>query len=148
LEVGVRILALRDHSEAELARKLRGRGYQAEETALALVRLRELGYLDDLRFARRFAESALSCGRYVGSRLAQELKSRGVAPELVAQVMDELCGDHPEGEILAALVARRYASYDPGSATDKEKRRMINYLAAKGFSLGAIMQELKLHSIY
>src|SRR5207248_9318412 len=55
LDAGVRMLARRAHSRAELRLKLRRRGYQPGEIEEALTRLTELGYIDDEAFARALA---------------------------------------------------------------------------------------------
>ena len=141
----LRVLALRDHSEAELRRKLAAKGYQEEDVEMSVARLKELGYLDDLRFARSFASSALRNGRGYGSRLKLELSRRGVARAIVSEVLGELSQEFSEAELLGEMMARRYAGFDPATATDKEKRRIVGYLQRKGFSLSAIFRELKTH---
>ena len=141
-DCSLRILALRDHSEAELRRKLAGKGYQDEEIGESVERLKELGYLDDLRFARSFASSAMRNGRGYGTRLKLELSRRGVAEGIVSEVLSELADEYGEKELLAELFARRYPGFDPETATDKEKRRVVGYLQRKGFSLSAIFRKL------
>ncbi|MBJ6725605.1 regulatory protein RecX [Geomesophilobacter sediminis] len=145
-DAGLRLLALRDHSEAELRRKLKTKGYPADGIDGAVARLKELSYLDDLRFARIFAEGALRGGRYVGERLRRELKMRGVAESVIREALGELEEEFPAQETLAALIARRFSGFDPQAATDKEKRRVVSYLMRRGFALGAISKELKLNS--
>ncbi|WP_026841611.1 regulatory protein RecX [Citrifermentans bremense] len=138
----LRVLALRDHAEAELRRKLERKGYQEEEVEASVARLKELGYLDDLRFARSFAASQLRNGKGYGVRLKMELARRGVAAAIVDEVLGELAQEYGESELLAQVMERRYASFDPTTATDKEKRKVIGYLQRKGFSLGAIFKKL------
>jgi regulatory protein len=144
----LRLLALRDHSEAELRRKLRAKGHQAEGIEAAVLRLKELSYLDDLRFARLFAEGALRGGRYVGERLHRELKNRGVAEDVIRQATEELKSEYGEAETLANLISRRFSGFDPEKAGEKEKRRVVAYLMRRGFSVGAILKQLQLNSIY
>ena len=139
----LRVLALRDHSEAELRRKLKDKGYPPEEIEESVVRLIGLGYLDDARFARSFASSALRNGRGYGVRLKQELARRGVAATIVEMVLADLDEEFSEGDLLEQTIARRFAGFDPESATDKEKRRVIGYLQRKGFSLSAIFARLR-----
>ena len=143
IDCSLKVLTLRDHSEAELRKKLTGKGFEEEEIEASVTRMKELGYLDDLRFARSFASSALRNGRGVGPRLKLELAKRGVAGSIVGQVLDELSEEYSERELLAELVARRYPGFDPATATDKEKRRIVGYLQRKGFSLSAIFHELR-----
>lgn len=142
-DCSLRMLGLRDHSEAELCRKLAAKGYEEAEIEASVARLKELGYLDDLRFARAFASSALRNGRGYGPKLKLELVRRGVAAGTVGQVLDELNEEFSEKELLAQLMARRYPGFDPAAATDKEKRRVVSFLQRKGFSLSAIFKEFK-----
>lgn len=139
----LKILALRDHSEAELRRKLAGKGYEEQTIEESVARLKELGYLDDLRFARSFASSSLRNGRGYGGRLKLELSRRGVDPGIVGDVLHELAAEYDERELLAQLMERRYAGFDPAAATDKEKRKVVGYLQRRGFSLSAIFAALK-----
>jgi regulatory protein len=142
-DCSLRVLALRDHSEAELRRKLKDKGYQEEGIEQSVARLKELGYLDDARFARSFAASALRNGRGYGARLKLELARRGIEPRIVTEVLAEMDQEFSEKELLAQLLARRYPGFDPTLATDKEKRRVVGYLQRKGFSLSAIFAQLK-----
>lgn len=137
----LRVLALRDHSEAELRRKLKEKGYE-EGIEESIARLKELEFIDDLRFARSFASSAVRNGRGYGARLKLELKRRGVEPAIVSQVLDEINEEYSEKELLAELIERRYAGFDAGSASEKEKRKVVGYLQRKGFSLSAIFARI------
>lgn len=145
-DCALRVLALRDHSEAELRRKLKEKGYQELGIEQSVARLKELGYLDDLRFARSFASAALRNGRGYGPRLKLELTRRGVEGGLVSQVLAELDQEFSERELLSQLMARRYPGFDPAAASDKEKRKVVGYLQRKGYSLSAIFAQLKGHA--
>jgi regulatory protein len=145
-DCALRLLSLRDHAEAELRRKLREKGYQ-EGVEESIVRLKELRYLDDARFARSFAESSLRNGRGFGVRLKMELSRRGVAEPVIRQALAELDEEYGEQAVLAQTIERRFGSFDAQTATDKEKRKVISYLQRKGFTLSAILSQLKFHSI-
>jgi regulatory protein len=142
-DCALRVLALREHSEAELRRKLTDKGYEAAEIDACVLRLKELRYLDDARFARVFASSWLRNGRGYGARLKMELARRGVAAETAAQALEELAEEYGEPELLAQLMERKFGSFDPQTATEKERRRVIGYLQRKGFSLSAIFGKLR-----
>ena len=147
-DCALRVLALRDHSEAELRRKLKQKGYDEAGVEASVARLKELGYLDDARFARGFAESSIRNGRGYGARLKLELSRRGVAGGIIQEALAELSEEYGETEVLSRTIERRYPGFDPGSASDKEKRKVVGYLQRKGFSLSAILAGLKIHSIY
>ncbi|HEX8960578.1 MAG TPA: regulatory protein RecX [Geobacteraceae bacterium] len=134
----MRALARRDHSVAELSAKLRDKGLSAGVTAEVIARLVQSGYLDDRRFAERWAESAVRNGRGYGPRLRLELTRRGVSREIIADVLAGIAESYSEGDTLAELAARKFAGFDARSATDRDKRRVIAYLQRRGFSTAAI----------
>lgn len=140
LACAMRALARRDHSVAELERKLRGKDVSAGVTAEVIARLKHAGYLDDRRFAQRWAEAAVRNGRGYGPRLRFELIRRGVSRELAAEVVGDIAGSYEEEETLAALVAKKFAQFDPLAASDREKNRVIAYLQRRGFSIAAILR--------
>ena len=136
----VRALARRDHSVAELERKLRNRGVAAVIIAEVMARLEKAGFLDDRRFAERWAESAVRNGRGYGPRLQLELTRRGVPRDIIADVVAGISSSFDEEETLAALVARKFAGFDPQAACDRDKRRVFAYLQRRGFSTAAIFR--------
>ena len=138
LALAVRLLARRDHSTAEIAQKLARRGVADAAAAAAIDRLRELGYLDDRRFAERWARSAAESGRGYGPRLRLELARRGIAAEIVAEVLTGIEAELDEESALAGLVARRFPDFDPGASSEREERRVIAYLQRRGFGYGTI----------
>jgi regulatory protein len=147
-DCSLRVLALREHSEAELRRKLKEKGYDEEGIEESVARLKELGYLDDARFAKSFAESSIRNGRGYGVRLKLELARRGVAEATIRETLAELFQEYGEQEVLSRLIGRRFSGFDPALASDKEKRRVVGYLQRKGFSLSAILAGLNTHSTF
>lgn len=80
----VGLLARREHSRLELARKLADRGFAADEVETVLDRLAEEGWQSD----RRYAESlirARSSRRYGPDRIANELSQQGVDEAVVGE---------------------------------------------------------------
>lgn len=133
------LLARRDHSVVELKRKLLSRGLPAEQVANVVERLTEQGLLDDRRFAVNWAQSAIRSGRGFGSRILLELRRRGVPRDTAAEAVSEAAAGQGERQVLAEIVARRFAGFDPETASLKERRRVYVYLQRRGFSMEAIM---------
>lgn len=135
----VDLLARRDHSVLELKKKLISRGLPSQQVVEVLERLASQGLLNDRRFAVNWAQSAIRSGRGFGNRILLELRRRGVSRETAAEALSEATAEHGERQVLAEIVARRFAGFDPATATLKERRRVYSYLQRRGFSLEAIM---------
>lgn len=140
LALALNLLSRRDHSEAELRKKLFPKGCSAEALDEAMARLKDAGYLDDRRFAHSFAESALRNGRGYGFRLRMELSRRGIADEIIEETLAALGDEYEEITTLSELMARKFEGFDPQQADERQKRRVISYFQRRGFSLAAIVR--------
>jgi regulatory protein len=145
LASALRILARRDMSSAELCHRLTVRGFPETLAGETVSRLRDAGYLDDRRFARQWAESAIRNGRGYGLRLRLELARHRVPEEIAAEVLVALAAEYDETETLENLLARKFAGFNHSSATDREKRRVVLYLQRRGFSIAAIFEALRMN---
>lgn len=134
----LRLLAGRDYTVAALARKLEQRGYRQEQVAETLERLVAERFLDDRRYAQRFVEQARETGRYLGYRLRQELKRRGIPAELISDALDEPDAPDHERRLARQLIERRYAAFDPAASDERERRRVAGFLQRRGFSAEAV----------
>ena len=140
LASALRILTRRDMSSAELVRRVTGRGFTEALAGETVAHLQEMGYLDDRRFARQWAESLIRNGRGYGPRLRMELARQRVPDEIAAEVLASLAAEYDETDTLATLLARKFTEFNPSSATDREKRRVVQYLQRRGFSIAAIFK--------
>ena len=137
----LRLLAARDYSSARISEKLLAREFSEADTETIVARLQTEGWLDDRRFAERFAESAVAAGRFFGPRLKMEMSRRGISASLV----NETVAHHLNGESEAArlVLTRRFSDFDFEQASDKERRKVIGFLQRRGFRFSMIMQLLK-----
>jgi len=136
----LRYLAQREHSRAELARKL-ARHAEAEDPDAAAAQIDRA--LDELAAAgllsdARAAESVLTAqGRRYGSlRLKQVMQSKGLAPELVSQTLQQAKATELER---AQEVWRRRFGAAPADAT--ERARQTRFLLGRGFD-GELIRRL------
>lgn len=126
------LLGLRDYACKELEQKLYTEA--TPETAAAVVeRLRQVGLLDDERYAARLARSLSEGKHYPRRRIEQELRRRGVDPLTAQTAAEEVDGEDFEQAL--ALLERKY--YNKLSDPD-DRRRVTAALARRGFSYGAI----------
>jgi regulatory protein len=128
----LRYLSQREHSRAELERKLARHVQDTDEASAqaqistALDELAAKGLLSEARTA----ESVLnSQGRRYGvRRLKQTLQGKGLAPALVASTLQQARGTELER---AQEVWRRRFGSPPADA--QERARQMRFLAGRGF---------------
>jgi len=128
----LRLLKYRLRSNKEIESRLQRKGFSREIINNTLDFFRDLGYLDDLTFAKAWVNSRLSLKPRSRKFLKYELKCKGVAIHIIEQVLSWLCED-AEYEI-AEKLARRKAEKLQGLPELVQKRRLASYLARRGFS--------------
>ncbi|MDR3580628.1 MAG: regulatory protein RecX [Oryzomonas sp.] len=143
----LKLLVARDYTTAKMREKLAARGFNEAAVEMAVVRLEGEGWVNDRRFADRFAETAVACGRFFGPRLRLEMRRRGVPAVLIDEVLGRLRLEHDEQDDLRCVMERRFPDFSFFAASDREKRRVIAFLQRRGFGLGTIMNVLKIEGI-
>lgn len=138
------LLARRPRAEKELATGLRQRGYGPAAIAAAVERMRELGYLDDADFARRWVANRAGVSPRGGRLMELELRQKGVAQDVARDAVDEAdLDDLASARAVAETRMRRYADLDPPT----RRRRLAAFLARRGFGpdvIRAVDRELRL----
>ena len=124
----LRFLARREHSRAELSRKLAPHAESAGALLFLLDELEKRRQLSDERYAE--VRSHWMARKYGAAKIRQDLKSKGVAEEVVARVSSE-------GELdrAKAILARKYRD---AASTREEKARRMRFLQGRGFSMDVI----------
>jgi regulatory protein len=133
LNAALRYLAYRPRSEAELGERLARRGFDGETIAAALARLKEQGLVNDLAFAQFWKENRQSFSPRSQWLVRRELKQKGVAEELIAQMVADV-----DDEDSAYQAAMTKAHRLPVSDYDGFRRRLGEYLKRRGFGYGVI----------
>ena len=130
----IRLLARREHTRAELGRKLAGLGTQ-EEIAAVLADMEASQLQSDNRTAENYLRSNAS--RLGASRLRHTLKTRGVAPEMIEEQLAQ-AGLPDELERARAAWSRKFSA---APANSKEWARQARFLQSRGFA-GDIVRRL------
>lgn len=134
-ERALRLLARREHSRAELTRKLGQAGFAQDGIEVLLDEFEEKNWLSD----RRFAESYVADHRArAGSiKLAYDLRQRGVSDSIIESVLSE----NRDSELDRAREVWQ-KKYGAPPANAAEKARQIRFLQSRGFTSEAIRQTL------
>lgn len=126
-----------DYTEKTLYSKLLKAGFGAKVCATVLARLTELGVVDDMRFAERFAERCKESN--ISKReMLQKMLQKGISYDMAKQVIAEIEVD--EGTQLQMLIERKYA-YKLSQPNGTEK--VFAALVRKGFSYSDVREVLK-----
>lgn len=135
-ERALRLLARREHSRAELERKLASSAESAEALAAVLDDLASRRLLSDERYAemRLGARSA----RFGNARLAQELRTQGVADELIEAAL-EGCDD--EFKRARDVWQRKFKALPGADAASRAKQ--MRFLMSRGFSAETVRRVLR-----
>jgi regulatory protein len=139
----VRLLTGRDYTVAGIRKKLALRQITEQDIDTMVLRLQREGWLDDSRFAARFAESALSSGRYYGIRLRLEMRRRGFSADVVNETLAPLLAESDELSEVRSAAERRSPGFSYLTACDRDRRRMLGFLQRRGFGFSAIMRALR-----
>ena len=139
----LRLLTGRDYTVSAMRRKLLVRGTDHSDCETVLDRLQREGWLDDSRYAGRFAGAALASGRYYGVRLRMEMRRKGFTSEVIAEALDPLLAEHDEAAEVRVAMKRRYPGFSYGAADDRERRRVVGFLQRRGFGLSVIFRALR-----
>jgi regulatory protein len=119
---------------AELRKHLLAKGFTEDIADGAIGELIEQGYVDDARFAQRFAEDRRNLDSWGNDRIERRLRELGVERENVAAGMAALAEGEAESEITAAVALLRRRFPAPPE-TDRERERALGLLVRRGYDL-------------
>jgi regulatory protein len=131
LDLAYRYLGRRDRTVLEVRRHLEGKRVEPSAIDGALRDLSESGYLDDARYAQRFAEDRRELDDWGADRIARRLHAVGVAEAEVVAAL-EARGVESERDAALALLRRRVRV---APQNDRERERALGILVRKGYDL-------------
>jgi len=136
LDHAMRFLAARPHSEMELRKKLASRDHAPEDIDQALIRLKELRYIDDDELCARHAESRLARTNLGPGKLRMELDRKGFAKNLVEKTVAALYSDR-QAEVETAIKAaiKKLKTLKPGLDKQAVRGKVYAHLIRKGFDM-------------
>jgi regulatory protein len=138
LDAAYRYLSYRPRSETELRERLQRRGFPAEHIEQTLIKLKEQGLLDDLSFARFWAENRATFRPRSRAMTRRELRKKGVTEEVIRQAVGEI--DEVESAYRAAVTRTRQLSHLDYL---EFRQRLGEFLRRRGFAHYIINQTIR-----
>ena len=121
------LLAYREHSEAELKRKLLARHYESAEVDATLDKLKQHNYLDDAELCRQQFADFWADGRLSVRQIVAKLIRRGFDKDFIDELVP---ADRDEHELQAATLAltKKFTSRDKNF-----RAKAWQFLSGRGF---------------
>jgi len=142
-QAAVRLLAARSRSVQEMIQRLRRKGLRPDAVDRAVGRLESAGVLDDAEFARAFARSRADRG-YGRGRILADLSSKGVERRVAERAADEVLDESEEARLARIeRLARKRAGQLEGLAPEAKFRRLVGYLARRGYGGAEVFQVIR-----
>ena len=138
-EKALYLLEYRSHSKKELAEKIARTAASKEAAQAAADRMEELGLIDDEAYARELARVLFTRKRYGAMRVRQELRQKGIASELIEELLSEYGGEDEALENLREILARKYPDW---VGDERTRRRAFAGLQRLGYSYELIRRAM------
>jgi regulatory protein len=142
LATALRLLAARPYSVAEMRRTLKRKCGPGADVAATIARLRQMGYLDDRKFADQVASSLARNRNWGPYRVRRELKTKNVADGAIDAAVEHAYKETPERELLERALEKKLRSL----RLPLEPRRiaaLAQSLMRMGFRSDAIMEMIR-----
>ena len=132
------LLADMDRTESVLKEKLFRAGFSEEAALDALTYVKNLGYLDDERYARHFVD--VSKGKKSRRRMEYDLIRKGLTRQQIEDAM-EGAGRSDERPLIRELAEKKLKTMD--EEDPKTRGKLAAFLARKGFRTEDVLSVLE-----
>ena len=137
------ILERADRTEEELRTKLRQDLYPEEIVTIAIQYVKSFGYVGDERYACNFAHSKARTKSKCEVKML--LQQKGISQEFIENALENCYEELDEKDTIQRLLEKKRFCLE--TASDKEKKRMYDYLLRKGFRYDDIRQVIQVSSL-
>ena len=142
LELAYRALNRKERTVAELRAYLEGKRVEPESIDGAVEELTAAGFLDDARYAQRFAEDKRTLERWGSERIDRDLRRRGVPDHLVEEALARTAPEDELGDALALLAQK----VPEPPADDRSRDRAWRMLVRKGYGPELAYDAVRAHA--
>jgi regulatory protein len=146
-EYAVGALARKMRTVRDLKRLMRARAEEGEAGERAMdrvvLRLKELNYLSDTRFAADYTRLRKENEKFGRRRVQQDLVQKGVHKDLVASTLANAYEDVDEVALAREYISRKRMKRPEGEDAKKQAARVMGRLMRAGFSAGTIFKILR-----
>lgn len=135
----INLLSRRPRSTEEIRRRLKKASVEDDVIELAIERLEQLGYLDDVAFARFWIENRKTFKPRGSRALQYELRNKGVAEPIIRELVDDMVDENDA----AYRAARKRVNRFRGSQKQDFKKKIGSFLQRRGFGYGVASRTIQ-----
>jgi regulatory protein len=141
---GLKMLARRELSEAQVRQRLARQGHPPEAIDLAVTRLREERAIDDARVAEAIARTQTSVRHRGKARVRLQIERAGVDRHTARRAVDGIFAGVDDDGLLEAALAKRLRGRKVID-DEREFARLFRYLVRQGFEPERVLAALHRH---
>ncbi len=135
--LAVNYLSYRPRSSREITRHLARKGFGKDLARIVAQNLEKAGLINDAQFAAMFVRDRIKRRPVGRALLRRSLHEKGIAPQIVEQVLNHALSDETQQEAARELASKRLRLHQSSFAkldTAHKKKRLLEYLLRRGFS--------------
>jgi len=136
----IRLLARRDHSVAELNRKLRQREHDQLSIDSCMQELIDTNYVNDTRYAELYVEQRIAKG-FGPLAIRAKLYERGIDSSLTRRAFEVVEADWTE--VATRLIHKRFNAEDIVGTDQRAVARIARFVQGRGFTAGDVARALR-----
>lgn len=141
VEKGIFLLSLRDRTKKEITLKLKEKYKNIQMIQKAVEKLEDLNYIDDFNYALTYIKNK----KYGKQRINFELYQKGINKEIIENAYNYLDEEENNGEKSIEIKKLEIAIK---KITNKDEKKLIQYLLRQGFEFSKIIEKLKEYKEY
>jgi regulatory protein len=140
---GLKMLARRELSEAQVRQRLARRDHSADDIEAAIARLRGERAIDDARAAEAIARTETTLRRRGRARVQMQIERAGIAKTVARDAIDRVFAEIDDQALMEAALSSRLHGRPP-IRNDRDLARVYRYLVAQGFEPHRVLRRLEL----
>jgi regulatory protein len=138
----LRYLATRPRSVSEMRDYLLRKQFSESDIDSAITKLEQSNYLNDQNFAELWVENRMRLNPKSSSVLSAELVKKGIDRDIISEVLSSLSYEDQLASLISIIESKAHQT------RYKDKQKIIEYLARKGYSYGLIKEALESTNFY
>ena len=128
--------AAEERCESAVRQKLEAWGVGGDDADDMVAVLREEGYVDNMRYARAYCESKVLHQHWGRQKVQYQLRMKGLQREAIAEGMAAV-DEEQYMEMLREMAEKKLRTLG-GSLTPDVRRKVMAFLASRGFTMSEI----------